>query len=54
MPGMTSSYNYNKTTLYRLPDYYWTLRMARNYEWQREWENSTSKLHYIKPQYVIE
>ena len=26
-----------------------TIRRARNSEWQREWENNTSKLHYIKP-----
>ena len=26
-----------------------TIRKARNPEWQRKWENSTSKLHYIKP-----
>ena len=38
-------------TITRLPytDYYLTIRRARNSEWQREWENSTSKLHYIKP-----
>ena len=43
MPGMT---------LTRLPytDYYLTIRKARNSEWQRELENRTSKLDYIKPQ----
>ena len=42
MPGMTTS---------RLPytDYYLIIIRARNSEWQREWENSTSKLQYIKP-----
>ena len=42
IPGMTTM---------RLPysDYYQTIRRARNSEWQREWENNTSKLHYIKP-----
>ena len=30
-------------------DYYVTIRNARNFEWQREWENNTSKLHDIKP-----
>ena len=40
MPGMTT----------RLPhtDYYLTISKARNFEWKREWENDTSKLHYIK------
>ena len=35
----------------RLPhtDYYLTIRRARNFEWQREWQNSTSKLHCFKP-----
>ena len=42
IPGMTTT---------RLPNtnYYLTIRRARNSKWQREWENSTSKLHYIKP-----
>ena len=42
MPGMITT---------RLPhtDYYLTIRRARNSEWQREWENIISKLHYIKP-----
>ena len=26
-----------------------TIRRARNSVWQREWENSNSKLYYIKP-----
>ena len=30
-------------------DYYLTIRRTRNSEWQREWKNDTSKLHYIKP-----
>ena len=30
-------------------DYYLAIRRARNSDWQREWENKTSKLHYIKP-----
>ena len=30
-------------------DYYLTIRKAKNSEWQKEWKNSTSKLHYIKP-----
>ena len=30
-------------------DYYLTIRKARKSEWQREWENNTSKLYYIKP-----
>ena len=30
-------------------DYYFIIRRAINFEWQREWENSSSKLHYIKP-----
>ena len=35
----------------RLPytDYILTIRRARNSKWQREWENNTSKVHYIKP-----
>ena len=42
MPGMITT---------RLPytDYYQTIRRARNSEWQREWENNTSKLKQIKP-----
>ena len=42
IPGITRT---------RLPytDYYLTIRKARNSEWQREWINITSKLHYIKP-----
>ena len=28
---------------------YLTIRTTRNSKWQREWENSTSKLHYILP-----
>ena len=38
IPGMTST---------RIPytDYYLTIRRAKNTEWQREWENITSKLH---------
>ena len=38
IPGMTTM---------RLPysDYYQTIRRARNSEWQKEWENSTSKLY---------
>ena len=42
IPGMT-------TTSLPYTDYYQTIRRARNSEWQREWENNTSKLHYIKP-----
>ena len=30
-------------------DYYLAIKSAGNSEQQREWENSTSKLHYIKP-----
>ena len=33
----------------RLPYTLLTIRRARKSEWQREWENSNSKLHYIKP-----
>ena len=42
MPGLITT---------RLPytDYYQTIRRARNSEWQREWEDSTSKLKIIKP-----
>ena len=42
MPGLITT---------RLPytDYYLTIRRARTSEWQREWENSTSKLRNIKP-----
>ena len=25
------------------------IRRAKNSEWQKEWENNTRKLHYIKP-----
>ena len=41
MPGMTTK---------RLPyiDYLMTIRIARNSEWQRKWENNINKLHYIK------
>ena len=41
MPEMTTT---------RLPytHYYLTIRRARNSEWQREWENNTNKLHFIK------
>ena len=36
-------------TTTRLPhtDYNLIIRRARNSKWQREWENSNSKLHYI-------
>ena len=37
------------TTSLPYTDYNLTIRRARKSEWQREWENSTSKLHYIKP-----
>ena len=42
MPGINTT---------RLPhtDYYLTIRRAINSEWQKEWENSISKLYYIKP-----
>ena len=41
----------SRMTTTRLPytEYYLTIRRAKNFEWQKEWENSTSKLHYIKP-----
>ena len=41
----------SEMTTTRLPhtDYYLFIRRARNSEWQREWENNTSKLHYIIP-----
>ena len=41
MPGMTTT---------RLPftDYYLTFRRARNFEWQRERESNTNKLHASK------
>ena len=42
IPGMT-------TMRLSYSDYYQTIRRARNSEWQRELENNTSKLHYIKP-----
>ena len=29
--------------------YYLSTRKDRNSEWQKEWENSNRKLHYIKP-----
>ena len=35
------------TTRLTYTEYYLTIRRARNSEWQREWKNSTSKLHYI-------
>ena len=40
-----------RVTTTRIPytDYYLTIRRARNSKWQREWENCSSKLHYIKP-----
>ena len=40
MPGMTKT---------RLPhtEYYLTIRRARNSEWQRGWDNNTSKLHTL-------
>ena len=28
-------------------DYYLTNRRTRKFKWQREWENGTSKLHFI-------
>ena len=41
----------SEMTTTRLPhtEYYLIIRMDRNSEWQKEWENNTSKLHYIKP-----
>ena len=42
IPGMT-------TTRLLYSDYYLTIRRAKNPKWQRELENGTSKLHYIKP-----
>ena len=39
IPGMTK-------TRQPYTDYYLTIRKARNSEWQREWKNSTIKLHY--------
>ena len=42
MPGVT-------TNILPYTDYYLTIRRERNSEWQREWENSNSKLHYVKP-----
>ena len=42
MSGMT-------TTRLLYTEYYLTIRRARNSEWEREWEKSTSKLYYIKP-----
>ena len=42
MPGMTM-------TRLSYTGYYLTIRKARNFKWQREWKNSTSKLYYIKP-----
>ena len=43
MPAMT-------TTRQLHTDYYYlTIRKSRNSEWQRDWENNTCKLHYIKP-----
>ena len=39
-----------KMTTTRLPhiDYYLLIRKTRKFDWQREWENNTSTLHYIK------
>ena len=45
IPGMT-------TTRLLHTNYYLTIRRARDYEWQREWENNTSRLHYIKPRII--
>ena len=42
MPGMT-------TTRLSYTDYNLTIRRERKFESQKEWENSSSKLHYIKP-----
>ena len=36
------------TTRLLYTDYYMTIRRARNSKWPNEWENSNSKLHYIK------
>ena len=41
MPGMV-------TIRLLYTDYYLTIMRAPNSKWQREWKNSTSKLHYIK------
>ena len=41
MSGMT-------TTKLPYTKYYLTIKRARNSKWQREWENSNSKLHYTK------
>ena len=30
-------------------DYYITIRRTRNFEYQREWKNNTSRLYYIEP-----
>ena len=40
-----------RMTVTSLPytDYYLIIRSARNCEWQRKWEKSTSKLQYTKP-----
>ena len=40
-----------RMTTTKLPhtDYYLSIRKTRNSEWQRDWENSTSKINYIKP-----
>ena len=37
------------TTKLPYTNYYLTIRRASNSERQKEWENSTSMLHYIKP-----
>ena len=39
-----------RTASSRLPytEYCPIIWMIRNFEWQREWENSTSQIHYIK------
>ena len=43
--------NFSWITTTRLPhtDYYLTIKRIRNSKWQKELENGTSKLHYIKP-----
>ena len=41
MPGVI-------TTRLSYTDYYLAIRRSRNSKWKREWENSSSKLHYIK------
>ena len=37
------------TTRLSYTNYYLTIKRARNSEWQKDWKNSTSKLHYIQP-----